>query len=335
MVALFDRFLEWTQKHRAADTYEWYRQRLQLFAAHIGPRTRVVDLRPFHVQEFIDAMPHSNGTKRNYVTAIKRAVRWAEQQGYIENNPIARMPKPSGGTREMVVGPEEFEAILSCTPDPAFRDLLIVTYRTGCRPQESLRVEARHVDLKNSRWVIPKTEAKNKSLFRVVYLNEEALHITRQLVLRNPSGKLFRNGNGVPWTKSATSCAFVRIQIRMGKAEMRRQGLTVSGQEVQEFAKTLRPEKIANGKRVQKTASELRCEARKKLTNKLACSLVPKYSLYTLRHSWATHALERGVDPLTVAILMGHKDPSMLAKVYQHLSLNPTRLLDEARKAAG
>ena len=32
VVALFDRFLEWTQKHRATDTYEWYRQRLKLFA---------------------------------------------------------------------------------------------------------------------------------------------------------------------------------------------------------------------------------------------------------------------------------------------------------------
>ncbi len=34
-----------------------------------------------------------------------------------------------------------------------------------------------------------------------------------------------------------------------------------------------------------------------------------------LRHSWATHALERGVDALTVVILMGHRDPSTLAKV--------------------
>jgi integrase len=45
--------------------------------------------------------------------------------------------------------------------------------------------------------------------------------------------------------------------------------------------------------------------------------------------------LERGIDALTVAILMGHKDPSMLAKVYQHLSHNPRHLLEQARKAAG
>jgi len=54
-----------------------------------------------------------------------------------------------------------------------------------------------------------------------------------------------------------------------------------------------------------------------------------------LRHSWATNALQKGVDPLTVAILMGHRDPSTLAKVYQHLALNPKHMLTEAHRAVG
>jgi hypothetical protein len=32
---------------------------------------------------------------------------------------------------------------------------------------------------------------------------------------------------------------------------------------------------------------------------------------------------------------MGHQDPSMLSKVYQHLSLNPTHMLEQARRAVG
>jgi len=54
----------------------------------------------------------------------------------------------------------------------------------------------------------------------------------------------------------------------------------------------------------------------------------------SLDQHWATNALKRGLDSLTVAILMGHQDPSMLAKVYQHLSHNPEHLLDQARRAA-
>jgi hypothetical protein len=36
------------------------------------------------------------------------------------------------------------------TPRSNFRDLLEITGENGCRPQESLAVEARHVELANS-----------------------------------------------------------------------------------------------------------------------------------------------------------------------------------------
>ena len=31
-----------------------------------------------------------------------------------------------------------------------------------------------------------------------------------------------------------------------------------------------------------------------------------RYCMYNFRHSWATAALQNGVDPITVAVLMGH-----------------------------
>ena len=58
-------------------------------------------------------------------------------------------------------------------------------------------------------------------------------------------------------------------------------------------------------------------------------------ALYVLRHSWANHALTRGVDALTVAILMGHRDPSTLSRTYQHLTQNPAYLLTQAKRATG
>ena len=36
-----------------------------------------------------------------------------------------------------------------------------------------------------------------------------------------------------------------------------------------------------------------------------------------------------------VAILMGHSDPSMLSKVYQHVALNPAHMLTQAKRAVG
>lgn len=341
LLAIIDTFLDWSQKHRAPDTYAWYRDRLERFA-QTYPDLRVVDLRPFHVQEWIDGMEVANGTKRNYGRAVKRCVRWAKQQGYVDDNPIADLQLPRGGKRELVVSEEEWATILDLVPDRSLRDLLITTWDTGCRPQESLIVEARHVDVQNQRWVFSESESKT-DIPRVVYLTDEALTITKRRILRYPTGPLFRNSRGKAWTTGAVNNAFTRIQIRLGRKllaestkvkckDRRRKYLDVDDDVVAEFIKTLNPLK-QSGKA--KSEAELRNEARRKLTYAKATTLGTKFSLYAIRHTWMNRLLTRGVDALTVAFLAGHSDPSTLAKVYAHLSQNPSYLLEQAKKAAG
>lgn len=60
-----------------------------------------------------------------------------------------------------------------------------------------------------------------------------------------------------------------------------------------------------------------------------------KYCLYHFRHSWLDRTLKKGVDVLTRAILMGHRDPSTIAKTYQHRSQSPDYLRAALSKAAG
>lgn len=174
-----------------------------------------------------------------------------------------------------------------------------------------------------------------KRTARIVYLTDRAMEITRRRMDVYSSGPIFRNTSGKPWTTEAVNCAFSVLQARMGKIEMKKQGLEVSESEIAELIPQLKQTRRSKGEEIPKTPAELRCEAKRKLTIKLAATLVPRCSLYALRHSWATFALQKGIDPLTVAILMGHQDPSMLSRVYQHLSLNPAHMLDQARRAAG
>jgi len=61
---------------------------------------------------------------------------------------------------------------------------------------------------------------------------------------------------------------------------------------------------------------------------------VGSFCAYHLRHSFATNALQR-LDPITVSVLMGHSEPSTVARTYQHLAKNPTFLMEAARKATG
>lgn len=57
---------------------------------------------------------------------------------------------------------------------------------------------------------------------------------------------------------------------------------------------------------------------------------------YGARHSFATNALiEGGVDPVSLAHLMVHKDVAMISRVYSHVAKNPDFLRKQAAKAVG
>jgi integrase len=275
-VSVLDTFLGWCKGHRAPDTYEWYRWRLEQFARHVGAGLAADRLKHFHIDEWLAKHPDwSSGTKHGIARAVQRAFRWATTKGYVERNPVADYEKARPGNRTTVVSPARFAEILAAVRRQPFRDLLTITWETGCRPQESLAVEARHVDVGNCRCVFLADEAKGELWPRVVYLTDAALEITLRLMKQWPTGPIFRNTDGVPWTTAAVNCAFIRLQKKLGV----------------------------------------------------------KYCLYALRHSWANHALARGVGALTVAILMGHRDPGTLARTYQHLTQNPAYLLSQAKKA--
>ena len=334
VTVLADQFLDWVKTRRAAATYDWYGYHLQSFVS-VYPAITVRELRPYHVENWANAKEGISATSRtNFLRAVKRCLTWATKQGYIDSNPIGGLEVPTGERREDYLSPEGFAELVGFVRDRSLADLMTVTYETGCRPQESLRVEASHVDLDHSRWVLPISKSKGKSMPRVVYLSDLAREITQRLMLANPSGPLFRNSRGIPWTKDSVNCAFERLHVRMGKVRMLEEGVVVEEEAVAELASALNPKRRTRGRMVTKTDGELRTEARVKLTGKLAKAYAKKCNLYTLRHSWATNALERGVDSLTVAVLMGHKDPSQLAKTYQHLSHNPGHLLEQARRAS-
>ena len=333
VAAIIDAYLEWVQRNRAEATYEWYRHRLQRFVDKY-PSMRVAALKPFHVEKWVDDYDVAPTTRRNYFRSIKTCLGWAVKQGYIERNPIEALQVPGAERREVYIPPDEFEHLLEFVPEQNFRELLLTTYQTGCRPQELLRVTAAFVDVNEKRWVFPQSKSKGKKAPRIIYLPDAVLEITQRLMEQEPDGELFRNSKGRPWTKDAVNCAFDRLQNRMGLRLLAERGEAPTAVELDKFQDILKKTKTVKGVERPKTDAELRCEAKGKLMRRMAKKVAPRYSLYALRHSWATNALKRGVDPLTVALLMGHKDPSMLARVYQHLSHSPDHMHDQATRAA-
>ncbi len=220
LAVLFDRFLDWNQRHRAPRTYEYYQEKLQDFlnfaTTEYAIRTLTVDgLKPFHVQDWLDSKTCSNGHKRGHVTALKRVFNWAVKMGHTPSNPIAGLEKPPAGRREIVISPEMYGVILESSQDQNWHDLINLAYDTGARPQELLALESRHADLANKRWVFPEGESKGKRRKRIVYLTDTAAAITKRLIEIYPDGHLLRNSKGDPWHRNNISCRFQRITPRL------------------------------------------------------------------------------------------------------------------------
>ena len=57
VLAVFDAFLDWTHKHRAEATYVWYKERLERFARALPDGISVGQLKPLHVQRWLDDHP--------------------------------------------------------------------------------------------------------------------------------------------------------------------------------------------------------------------------------------------------------------------------------------
>jgi len=330
VLAIFDAWLEHVKINRAEKTYVWYLDFAQSFIDSIPKGLAVSDLKVHHVQSWVDShATWSDSTKHGAITTVKRAMRWGEKQGLIDSNPIAFAEKPPITNREVVIPNEHYRYMLE-NSDPCFRDLITVAWESGPRPQELTTVEKRHVDFARGRWVFYTVESKGKRIRRVVYLTDNSLNITKRLCDQWPEGPIFRNTKGEPWNKTSLNSRFVRMQIRMGRQEMKRRKVDAKPTEVRKLVRALRPTKSDHGAVVKKTKAERLYEARAKLRKKLACSLAPKYCLYHIRHTWTTRKLLTGVDSHVVAKLAGHTDTRMIDKFYSHVAENHRFMLTQA-----
>ncbi|QDV61959.1 tyrosine-type recombinase/integrase [Crateriforma conspicua] len=267
-------YLDWCQANRKPGTYKLHRHYLKTFIGHVGRRLRPGQLRVHHVTRWLETLTTINSTSQNdAIQKVQRMLNWSVEQGYLNRNPIAGMAKPRRKRRDVFYTPEQWEQIREHARPP-FDDFLDFLYCTGCRPKEARTIEARFI--LNDMVIFPTDESKGEIEPRVIYLVPKAKTILDRLAAKHPSGPVFINSRGNPWTKDSIKCRLDRISGKVG----------------------------------------FRCIA------------------YGARHSWATNALTSGgVDPISAAHLMGHRDPTMVARVYSHIAKNPDFLRKQALNA--
>jgi integrase len=331
-VGVLDAFLSWAKNNKKPRTYEWYQRHIQVFARSVPVLLSTGQLKKHHLTACVESLKDwSPSSKNGLCRAVCRAFSWAEQEELIPRSPLARFKKPKAKRREVVITDEEFAFMLASFKIQNIHDLLTTAWETGARPQEITAVERRHVDLQLGRWVFPPEESKGGERPRIVYLNAAALEITTRLCLKHPDGPIFRNEDGERWNRHSLNCVFGRLQVTLGMRRMKELGITV--EPLKRFKKADYPD--AEALAAARSAKKSDLHERRKEIYKLARKHGRKFTLYHLRHSFCTRALKRGVDPLTVANLLGHADPSMLAKVYSHLTQDPEYMRRSINRATG
>lgn len=218
-LAVITRFLDWCQENKKPATYDFYRRFLESFGLAIGHKLKTSDLKPHHVYDWIAREFKGAGSvhKHNAVRAAKRPFAWAEEEGRLDRSPLARMKNKFPMRRRTVyLQPDQFRDVLAAAPDDAFRDVLVMLRRTGCRPQELRIAEARHFDRRQGVLDFPVDESKGEREPRVVMLDAEARAVVERLALKHPHGPLFRNRCGKPWTKDALVLRFGRLSKKLG-----------------------------------------------------------------------------------------------------------------------
>jgi len=217
----------------------------------------IAELIPLHVNEWLDAHEGWNGTRRIAVQALRRALRYSLPLFGIKENPLDGIKAGPAGKREACFSEEEESAIYQ-TASPALAELLGVMIRTGARPGEVARLEARHVEetAAGQLWRYPPGEHKTGHQThkdRVIPVGPKVAALVRDKIKMHPTGTLFRNPRGTRWTASGMKCSFLRLRRKLEKKGT----ILAPGASMYAARATYAKRQIASGITVEKLAAKM------------------------------------------------------------------------------
>jgi integrase len=291
-------FLEWNRQHKQASTHEFYRRHIVSFNDHLTAGLTIAELKPHHVNRWIEAKYRDTGNnyRRAAIRSIQRAINWAVAEGMIESSPIARIKKPAETPRDALVTPEQWNELTAALERRGENGRRFLDLLTLMRQTGCRPLEARTAEARH-------LDRKNKCL--IFDRNESKGYganegVDRRVVLLTE--EMF------------ALCCRLAARYPTGPLFRNSAGTAWEPSLMKDWFKRL------DGRRY-KLPSDKRVSFR--------------ITAYAIRHTFCTEALMRGVDPITLATIMGHKDTKMIMKVYQHLSRKTDHLRGALNRAIG
>lgn len=306
VIELLRRFLEWTKKNKEGSTHTFYKRHVLSFAADVGDSLTVQKLKPFHVTKWMDECypkkKDGKGAGDNYrrsaIRSIQRAFNWAKEEGYIEANVLAGYKKPAYTPRDAILTQEQWDQLATALENRKGSGPAFLDFITLMRQTGCRPQEARRAEARHF-------DAKNRCL---VFERKES---------KGHGGSTTVERRVVPLSDTAFAlCQRLALKNPTGPLLRNSHGTAWKSYAIKEWFK-----------RIDGTGKKEGSRSKQRIPFRT--------SAYVIRHTWATEALERGVDAVTVATIMGHKDVTMLMKVYQHLKKKQEFLRDSLHKALG
>lgn len=223
-----ENFLAYAKRVNKPKTFRDRRDDLVSACRAFG-KVRVRDLKRHHVTKWLDGQTTwGKWARRRAGSVVKRALNWAVDEGYITANPLAGLKLPKGGRRDVIVPDDAHSSMLAVKDrgrshgrrDGCFRAFLIALRHSGTRPGSIASVTAANVTPNVDAWVFTQHKTADQTQAPlVVWLSPCLQTLTRILMRHRPTGPLFRNSRGQPWTGNAIRCRMKNLRQKLDLPE--------------------------------------------------------------------------------------------------------------------
>ncbi len=279
-----------------------------VFRKHILPvlgDTYLDDVRQRHVQMLINDLDKEGyqwETQNKVRVLLTDLFNTAIANDYAIKNPTVgiKLSKSKPRDSRTVLTLDEQYAFFECASGTFYNNLFVAQVNTGLRPGEICGLRASDIDFEHHK-----------------------LHVERTLIYQKwdgDNGKTFHIGppktkqslRDVPLNDAAE--AALRDQMRLKEILRRKYPKD------DEFADMLFVTKLNTP-----ICSQVLCDAIKRVTDEInlqrdGTNRFPEFSAHTFRHTYATRAIESGVNPKVLQKILGHATLEMTMDLYVHVT---------------